>query len=219
MQELLQGGFERKTAIEIQIEPGFESFFPKEFKRDPFGYFDQMGENIKPGNVRMDASGIIREDPTSVKVFPSWCSQDGREICVVGKRINPEKGKVGISGNPFYECEVLSYVRERGVPTSELIAKIQQEKKYLFLMKRVEGLSWYEALPILKERGFSEEEIDSLREEARIQMNQLKEQCKSLGIQRGWKLQDMIFDVDFEGRKLKRLIPVDWERTRMCLNE
>lgn len=204
--------FEGKLAICLEIEPGYEDFFPEDFKKDPFDYFDSFGKNIKSGDVKFDDLGEVREDPSAVKSFPEWRSSFGNGIFVVGKRVNMRKGLVRETGNPFYEYDIMKLVNQHGLPVSKPIAKISQGDKFLFLMERIEGMSVYE----IKKLRLDEDVLEKLRDQAEFLMLELKERFDRIGISRSWKLSDMILDIDSE-MNIRSIVPTDWERTRIVV--
>ncbi len=202
--------------VKIEVESGCEAFVPEEFKQDPLGYFESKGKNIKSGEIKRDETGRVREDPTAVKELPVWKNADNTELRAIGKKVNIEKGKVGESGDPFYEYRIMEIVSEAGLPTPRPIAKVEQSGAHLIVMEKVQGIGWYDKDALhLKEQGYSNEDIEALKRQAEEQMIQLQAKFEEAGIQRGWKLKDMIFDVDIENKTIRGITPVDWERTKI----
>jgi len=205
-----------KPELEIEVKSGYEDFIPEEFKKNPIGYFETKGINIKTGEIKRDDIGVVKEDPSAVKELPMWVDKNRKELQVIGKRVNIEKGKVGESGNPFYEYKMIETVRSIGLPAPKLIAKAEQQEARLILMEKIIGIGWYEKNALkLKERGYSDEDIEILKQQAEKQMNELKEKFEEAGIIRDWKLKDMIFDIDIENKKIKNITPTDFERTKI----
>lgn len=202
--------------VRIQIEPGFDNFIPQEFKADPLGYFESWGKNIKTGDIKKDEDGRVREDPTAVKDLPVWTDDSGQELQVVAKRVNIEKGQVGKSRDPFYEYEILKKVQELNLPGARPIAKIEQAGQHLILMERLKGVRWSERKALkLEEKGYTAADMENLRMQAEAAMQELQRQFDRAGIIRGWKLKDMVFDIDFDNKKINKIIPTDWERTKI----
>lgn len=207
---------ELQPVIKVEIEPDFRCFVPDEFIQNPIEYFEKMGQNIKSGEIKRDEFGRVREDPTAVKEFPAWQDAGGNELQTIGKRINTKKGKIGESGDPFYEYTIMKIVRSIGLPAPRPIAKVEQQGVYLIVTEKVPGIGWYEKDKLkLKEKGFSNEDIENLKRQAETMMVELQQIFEEAGIIRGWKLKDMIFDIDFENKKIKGIIPTDWERTKI----
>ena len=207
---------ESEPMVKIEIEHGYSDFIPEEFKQNPVGYFKSKGKNIKSGEIIRDESGIIREDPTAVKELPIWMDVSGKELQTIGKKVNIEKGKVGESGDPFYEYKIMEIVKSIGLPAPKPIAKVEQRGMHLIIMEKAGGIGWYEKEALkLKERGYTDEDIENLKKQAEQKMEELKQKFEEAGIHRGWKLKDMIFDIDFENKKIKKITPVDWERTKI----
>ena len=201
---------------EIRIESNFEHFVPEEFTQNPIHYFEQRGRNIKPGVVKRDESGTVREDPTAVKEFPIWTDTQGNQINVIGKRVNIEKAEVGESGDPFYEYEVMQTVRSVGLPAVKPVATVEQQHTHIIIMERAVGLGWYEITrEMLQEYNYTEADIGDLHTQANLMMEELKLDFAEAGIIRGWKLKDMIFDIDLENKKINSITPTDWERTKI----
>ena len=200
----------------IEVESDYEGFVPEEFKQDPLGYFESQGKNIKSGEIKRDETGRVREDPTAVKELPIWTDAGGAELHSIGKRVNIEKGKVGASGDPFYEYRVMELVSEAGLPTPRPVAKVEQSGTHLIVMEKVQGIGWYDKDAMhLKEKGYTDEDIESLKQQAEERMVALQAKFEEAGIQRGWKLKDMIFDIDIENKTIRSVTPVDWERTKI----
>lgn len=201
----------------VEPKPETESFVPEEFKSEPAKYFEEKGENVKSGEIKHHEDGTVREDPTAVKDLPDWENASGEKIKVVGKRINAEKAQVGKTGDPFHEYKVIELVTDAGLPAPRLIAKAEQNNQYLFIMERVAGIRWSERTQILRESGMSEEAIENWQQKAREKMQTLGDVFEEYGIRRGWKEQDMIFDIDEQTKEIKKITPTDWERTKIDL--
>lgn len=200
----------------VEIEPGFVEFVPQEFLDDPAGYFESEGKNIKKGKIKYDDSGAVREDPTAVKDLPVWKNAEGVEIQTVGRRVNTTKGAIGESGDPFHEYKILERLAQMGLPAARPIAKAEQANTHIIVMERIPGLRWSEKDSLnLKEKGYSDEDITALMTEAEHKMNEMKAQFDKEGVIRGWKLKDMVFQVDIENKKITSMVPTDWERTKI----
>ncbi len=210
----------------IDIENGFEDFLPEEFKSDPFGYFDTRGVNIKPGESKFDEEGKIREDTAAVKYLPAWENPDGAKLETVAKRINLEKGRARKEGDPFYEYHIMEILTELGFPTIKPVAKIESDGKFMIVTERAKGLSIFDIdkmIPELKAKGYTDENLKELKDRAIRQMDELREVFEGAGIYKDnsedhkdhWKIQDMIFDIDFENKQILSIIPTDWEKTKI----
>ncbi len=200
----------------VEIEPEFIAFVPQEFLDDPTGYFEREGKNIKTGDIKYDSIGVVREDPTAVKDLPIWKNTEGMEIQTVGKRVNTTKGAVGESGDPLHEYKVLEQLSQMGLPASKPVAKAEHAGTHIIIMERIPGLRWSEKESLnLKEKGYSDEDIATLMNEAEQKMSALKTQFDAAGVIRGWKLKDMVFEVDIENKRIASMVPTDWERTRI----
>jgi hypothetical protein len=201
---------------QIEVESGFSDYVPLEFTQDPVGYFESEGKNIKTGDIKHDEAGRVREDPTAVKDLPVWIDTEGNELFTVGKRVNVKKGEVGKSGDPFYEYKVLEIIRDNNLPGPSPVVKIEQDGTHLIVMERVQGVRWPERNSLkLNEKGYSPQDIENLKIDAEQKMGELQKQFEEAGFTRGWKLKDMVFDIDIEAKKIRSLIPTDWERTRI----
>lgn len=201
---------------DVEIERGFTDFVPKEFLDNPVGYFERYGKNIKEGEVVVDKTGRVREDPTAVKDLPVWENSKGEQIVCVGKRVNILKGNVIKSGDPFYEYEILKILYEEGLPGARPIVKVKQGESHIIVMERIPGIRWTEkeAL-ILKTRGYSDDDIQNLKNQAQQKMEEVQQQFEAAGIIRKWALKDMVFQIDIENKKIIRVMPTDWERTKI----
>jgi len=207
---------ELEKKVRIEVEPGFEAFIPQEFKNDPLEYFASQGKNIKTGDIKKDEDGRVREDPTAVKDLPVWVDSEGNELSVVAKKVNVEKGQVAKSGDPFYEYEILKKINELNLPGARPVAKIEQDGQHLILMEKLAGVRWSERKSLkLEEKGYTAADMENLRRQAEAAMAELQQQFDQAGIIRGWKLKDMVFDIDFDNKKINKIIPTDWERTKI----
>ena len=214
-------------SAEISIESGYEQFVPEEFKADPFGYFETSGGKIKTNEAIYDAGGRIRENPGAVRRFPVWTSLDGPELRIVGKIVDPSKGKARKFGNPFYEYEVLKKLSRAGLPCAKPIAKITTAERHMFLMESVPGITFFDfkkIMPELKEKGWTDEDFLRLEDEAYRFMDEMREKFESAGIIKEhntirhgehWKTQDMVFDIDFNNKKIRSVVPTDFEKTKV----
>lgn len=203
-----------KSKVEVELE--FTEFIPQEFIDDPVGYFESEGRNIKTGEIKYDETGRVREDPTAVKDLPVWKNTDGAELHIVGRRVNTAKGAVGESGDPFHEYKILERLAQMELPAAKPVAKAEQAGTHIIVMERIPGLRWSEKDSLnLKEKGYSDEDIATLMTEAEQKMSELKARFDEAGVIRGWKLKDMVFEVDIENKKIISMVPTDWERTKI----
>ncbi len=208
--------FESKPESYIKAEEDFKDFIPEDFSNDPVGYFEKRGQNIKQGEKKFDETGRIREDPTAVKDLPVWENQKGEKLFTVAKRVNIEKGDVGKSGDPFYEYKIMQFVKEKGLPVATPIAKIEQSGTHIIVMEKLTGIRWSEKDTLkLTERGYSAKDVENLKNQAEEKMNELKEKFDKAGIKRGWKLKDLVFNIDIDNKKILSITPTDWERTKI----
>jgi len=205
---------EKISLAKIEVESSFADFVPQEFFIDPDGYFESKGVNIKKGEKKIDETGRVREDPTAVKDLPNWKNKEGQELAVVGKRIDITKGKTGESGDPFYEYKILEKLAQMGLPAARPIAKVEQADKKIIVMERIPGIRWSERDSLVHDKGFSKKEAEDLMVQAERMMNDLKKKFDDAGIIRKWKLQDMVFQIDYENKKILSVVPTDWERTK-----
>ncbi len=211
-----ESNIEKKPQAKIEIESDFEELIPEDFKNDPLGYFESRGQNIKSGEIKRDETGRVREDPTAVKELPSWLDSEGNQVQTIGKKVNIKKGKVGESGDPFYEYHIMEIVREAGLPSPRPIAKAEQDGSHLIIMEKAQGIGWHgKDTRHLKENGYTDNDIETLKQQAEEKMTALQKNFEEAGIERGWKLKDMIFDLDVENKTIRSITPVDWERTKI----
>jgi len=207
---------EGEPKAKVKVESGYEQFVPAEFRDDPIEYFEKEGKNVKSGEIKYDETGKVCEDPTAVKDLPLWRDQEGKELATVARRVNIEKGKVGKSGDPFYEYKILELVRELGLPAANPVAKAESDGNHIIVTEKIPGVRWSEKDALhLRERGYSGEDIENLKRQAEEQMAELQRQFDEVGIMRGWKLKDMVFDIDVAGKKIRKITPTDWERTKV----
>jgi hypothetical protein len=102
------------------------------------------------------------------------------------------------------------------LPVANPIGYVKEKDKYLILTERIPGVLWRDKEALnLKERGYTEEDIENLKQQAQKKMEELAEQFKKKGIIRSWKLKDMVFDLDIENKQVKGMTPTDWERTKI----
>src|SRR3989338_962751 len=208
--------FSPKPGFQIEVENGYEYFIPQEFQENPIEYFEREGKNIKTGEIKFDENRRVLEDPTTVKDLHVWRNNNGKELHVVAKRVNTGKGEMMKSGDPFYEYKILKLVQELGLLAAKPVAKVEKGNVHLIIMERIFGVRWSEKDSLnLKERGYSNKDIENLKMQAESKMEQLKKKFEEAGIIRGWKLKDMVFDVDIENKIIRGIVPTDWERTKI----
>lgn len=107
-----------------------------------------------------------------------------------------------------------------GLPAAKPIAKAEQSGTHIIVMERIPGLRWSEKGSLnLKEKGYSDEDIANLMNEAEQKMSELKARFDEAGVIRGWKLKDMVFEVDVENKTITSMVPTDWERTKIVENK
>lgn len=202
--------------ISFDILSGYENFIPEDFKNNPLDYFNNFGSNIKAGEVKVDETGRVREDPTAVKILPIWQDFSGNNLEVVGKKINLDKAQIKKTNNPFHEYEVLEIANKFGLPAAKPIAKIKQADDYLFLMEKIKGLNIDQRLiDYLKQNGLTRDEINNLKEQAESSMRALKTEFDKIGLIRDWSLKDMVIELSDDKKSLINITPTDWERTKI----
>ncbi|TXH02024.1 MAG: hypothetical protein E6R05_04755 [Candidatus Moraniibacteriota bacterium] len=208
---------EQRPEMKVEIYPEFQDFVPAEFTQDPFGYFETRGKNIKPGDTEYDTTGRIKEDPTAVKDLPVWQNPGGVELKAVAKKVNTKKGVFKKGAHPFHEVTVMDEVRKRGLPAPAPVARVQRGGEFLVVMERAKGLTTFDAALQIAFQTWQYSELDKqvLKQDAERAMAELRERFEQAGIKRKWKLTDMVFEVDFENRKVVGIVPVDWERTEI----
>lgn len=190
----------------LEIKAGYEDFVPAEFKENPFDYFSQNGQNLKPWKEKVKVKEFV------------WTDQQQRQLAVVTKLIS-WKEEIKNSGDPFYEYNLMETIRDLHLPAANPLIKVKQNEKYLIVMERIPGISFSELeqlIPQLKAQGFNESDIDNLKKQALICIENLKEKFETAGVHKdNWKMKDMVFDIDIKGKKIKQIIPTDWERTKI----
>jgi hypothetical protein len=203
-------------ASRFEIKPDFRDFIPQEFIQNPTEYFEQNGKNIKTGEIKTDNEGKIREDPTAVKDLPIWKNSKGEELHTVGKRVNIKKGIVGESGDPFYEYGILEELVRKGLPAAKPVLKVEQGGTHIIVTERIPGIRWSERNNLaLKEKGYSDADIENLMTELKQKMYELKIRFDEARVIRPWKLKDLVFQIDIENKRVIAVIPTDWERTKI----
>jgi hypothetical protein len=167
-----------------------------------------------------DEQGGIKEDPTATKDLPVWKNEEGEELYTVGKKVNTIKSQVGKSGDPFYEYSIIAIAREFDLPAPIPVAKVKRDNEHLIVMKKIDGIRWTdEGMKIINESDLTEADKQSLLSQAQEMMIGLQQQYEQIGLKRNWKLKDMIFDVDIANRKVLKVIPTDWERTKINMEK
>lgn len=216
-------GFEQSSSevlgssCEVKFEGEYEVLVPEEFKRNPFLYFESYGTPVKKGEIKRDEHGRVREDPTAVRYFPEWKNGEG-SLSIIAKKVNNKKGMLAETGEPLYEYNLLEYMRSLNLPVPKPVGYAEGEQGAIFLMERVEGLPWSE-LQRLQEMGWTHNDLEALLGEAKERMEELAKRFEQHNIKRSWKLKDMVFQIDQENRRLKGLVPTDFERTRILPQE
>jgi hypothetical protein len=123
----------------IEVEGAYKDFVPPEFEKDPIGYFEREGRNIKEGELKRDRTGKVREDPTATKYLPTWKDWKGNELNLVGKRINTQKAQMLYRADPFHEYDVIKKVNELGLPAAKPVMKLVQGGTYMFITEKIPG--------------------------------------------------------------------------------
>lgn len=208
--------FEQTPRPKVEVEHQYADFVPEEFKNDPLGYFEREGVNIKSGEIQRNESGEIKEDPTAVKDLPVWTKAGGETLETVGKRINVEKSQVGKSGDPFYEYKIMEIAQEFALPAPRPVAKAEQDDKHLIIMEKVQGIRWTERdMRAIHESDLTEADKQDMLKQAEEKMRRLEQKFSSIGLNRTWKIKDMIADVAIEDKAVMSLTPTDWERAKI----
>ena len=230
----------------IEVEPGYEKYIPEEFKKDPVRYFNSLDTNVKGGEITRHNDpndparfGSIKDDPTTVKDFPRWFAKDGTSLDIVARRVNPDKGMVRETGDPFHEYEILRRIEEANkiaeecgkakLPAAKPVAKVTVGTTYFIIMERIPGIRFVEK-DVPKMIGENVENMDEVKyymdiEDFKRQTEQhiraLQQLFAAAGITRtspargpksdsGWDIEDMVFT--FKGNRIETVTPTDWER-------
>lgn len=200
---------ELESSLIINIGVGYDDFIPEEFKQDPFVYFERNGENIKPWKEKIKVKQFLWKNNKEIKM---------NELRVVAKLVSL-KGEIIKSGDPFYEYNVMQIIQELNLPGAKTVAKIEYGDRRMILMERIPGINFSdldETVSKLKTRGYNDEDLRLLKEEAVAKMNNLKDRFEEAGIIKdNWKLKDMVADIDVENKTIKNIVPTDWERTKI----
>ncbi|MBP9747418.1 hypothetical protein KBD13_00590 [Patescibacteria group bacterium] len=216
MPESFRPKTEQTEPVQLSIELAFEDLVPATFRADPFLYFQEEGRNVKQGDIQYKDDGTIREDPTAVKDLPNWKSSSGEIIGVVGKRVNIQKSQIAKTGDPFYEYRVMQYVRSLGLPAPAPIATASQGNNHLIIMERIPGFRVINDIgQQLKELRYTDNDLHRLKQEAERLMREIEERFTREGIERTWKLSDMVVDIDPLTKTIRSMTPTDWERTKI----
>ena len=217
-------------SVELNIDDSYRDFIPEEFKKNPKEYIEKHGENIESGEVKFDAEGNIREDPTATK-FLELKNENGDAIKLVSKKVNLEKvlTKIEEKGekfvDSFLEYKMMHLCKLLGLPTAESVASIKQGDDMYTLMKRVDGYTWTDRdRKELAEKGFTKDDEDRIRRQIIEKMKILEKKFDEFGIYRKWKstkdgsvkwkYKDMVFRLDKDGN-VAEIVPVDWERSHV----
>jgi hypothetical protein len=215
-------GIPETACIEIDSNQYFDNFIPDSFREDPFAYFEKEGRKIKEGDIRLEEGGRVKEDPTAVVDFPTWVDDSGRQLELVAKRVNIEKAQISREDDPFYEYRVMEIVRYLNLPCPMPIVKVRRGSEYMIVMEKVKGFRLVgKDLEELKSR-LHPEQIQELKSKAEEMMADLKKRFEDAGIIRSFKLTDMILEFDFSDANnpaIKSMTPVDWERTKIDMDE
>lgn len=198
----------------VEIEPGFEAFVPDVFRQGPVEYFECVGKDIKRKDIGQRE--VPANDAVLVKELPSWEDKNGKTVCAIAKRIDPNRAECGPSKDPFHEYEIIKAVNCIGIPAPKPIAKAKQKGFCLILTEKIPGISWYDKDAFhLKEHGYTDAEIFGLYQQAEKMMYELKDRCDKAGVIREWKMQDMVFDIDIDKRMIHGMVPTDWRWTEI----
>lgn len=205
-----------KESIKVEIESNYQELVPAEFKNNPLGYFEQYGQPIKSGrSVTYDSKGQVKEDPFAVRDLPVWIGKDGQKIEVVAKMVNLKKGIIAEKQQPFYEYDLMKLLKELNLPSPEVVGKVKSKEGNLILMKKIPGFRLVGEDKKYLLSILSEDDIENLRQELEMKMAELKARFEKAGIERDWKISDMVVDIDLQAKTIKSIIPTDWERTKV----
>lgn len=189
---------------------------PLELRQDPLGYFERLGTPMKGGEKKYDKKGSLRDDPGAVRQLPDWKAKD-RIVTPIAKRANRGKSMLKETGEPLYEYNLLSYIQSLGLPAPKPIGFFENEQDSIFLMEKVAGYTKKELDVAVSE--WSVGDINQLKQDTERAMTELENLFLVNGLQRSWKVNDMVFQIDVANRRLARLIPTDFERTRVLVSE
>lgn len=205
---------------ELHIESRYDDFLPEDFKSKPQKYIEDLGENIKSGEIKYHEDGRVREDPTASKFLPEWQNSRGEVIQPISKKVNLEKviTQIEPEGEKFYdsllEYKMMTLCQILDLPSAKPIGFVKQDDKLYTIMEKVRGYTWTKKdKEILGKLGLNTEDEESIKRQIKEQMNALKEKLEEFGIYRKWKHKDMILGLDIEHKIVDSIIPVDWERS------
>lgn len=190
--------------MKFQIIDKFEKFIPDNFKTDPFAYFESHGKAFRTGDKLVDETGVVQDDPGAVRAFPAW--RHGNEsLHVVAKIVNRKKAKQLGYDDDLHEWKVLVKICEMGLPCAQPVGWVEQNGEYLILTEKIEGLHF---------ERFKDLDPDTISKFHEA-MEEIKKRFEEHGVERNWYLKDMVVVYNKETGEVEKIVPTDWERTKI----
>lgn len=189
--------------IDLEIETGFENFVPLEFKQDPFGYFERTGKEIR------------KDEKVEVRNMPVWHNEKGEKLKTVAKNIITSSDKKGSAKDSLFEYKIIRLAHSLGLPAPNAVTKAENKDKHLMVVEEPSGFRWKDREEFFREYNLNDEEVKDIKKQAGEEIKNLREIFKNAGIAKDWKMEDLVFDVDFNNRKINNVTPLNFEKSKI----
>lgn len=181
----------------LDLLPGAEEVIPSGFIDGAFEFALAHGKTLKHASVSE------KGEPTNEII---WKFPGTHEKAFVAKLV-----QTGKMMKPDQELHVLERIHEHGLPAPRPLGMLKVGDAYFTLMEYVDGISGQDIWMKLATRGWTKEQIGTAKEDAERMMQEIAQRFRSeLEIDKPWYIKDFL--LNFEGRTLVSMFPLDWER-------
>lgn len=214
-QNLKDYGFSKLT----QVPKNHELFLKTELFNEMLAYskqhsrdkiFNEPFEYLSSKNLKNDSTTTTVEEEG---VFT--CTIPGINKQIVAKSIISKK--YNLSENKLFELSIILECNKYNLPTAKALGLL--DEKYL-LMEQLPGISMLDLIPYLIQisQGYLDYPIITVEDikgllikiayKNKFNANKFRQK---LGIDKFWKLSDLIVDINFYTLKVNKVYNIDWE--------
>jgi len=194
---------ENKTRIErenytLRLLPGAKDDLPPEFIDKAYEFALANGKKLKHTNKTDTGGEGVNE------IVWKMTDQDGYSFVL---KLN-QPGKMP---DPDHELRILEKAHQLGLPAPKPLGMMHAGNADFLMMEYVPGRSGQDIWDKLIDEGWSAGEIEAAQVQAERLIRQTAETYrKALKIDKPWYIKDFL--LNFNGRELKSVFPLDFER-------
>jgi aminoglycoside phosphotransferase (APT) family kinase protein len=187
-----------RDAYTLRLLPGAKELLPSDFIDKAYEFALKNGKILKKAELNDTGTKSVQE------IVWKMTDEDGYSFVL--KMVPSEKVE-----DPEHELHVLERAQEVGLAAPKPLGMMHVGSRDFLMMEYVPGRSGQDIWDKLIDEGWSAGEIEAAQKEAtRLIEQTAKTYRETLQIDKPWYIKDFL--LDFDGRRLKSVFPLDFER-------